>query len=432
MLYARFRWAVAAGLVAAALALASSAAYNATFFALDLQGANLSGSVELRGGNLANADWRGADLTGVDLRGADLTGSRNLTAAQLRAALTDETTKLNPDLRAELAGGTPPPTPTPSPTPLPNFAAASAADPVQLTYRPYKVALSADGALLAAVGQTTDVSLWRLGGGAVEKSEPLTGATGFGRSVVFTPDGKALASGNDDGAIRLWRVGETAPFTTLRGDRQQGYVFSLEYSTDGRTLVSASRAVPSDVKTVRTWAADGGGLNSEVEVKASERIVDVSPDQQLMVIISPGIQGAQLRSTADNNLRGLLESSQQEITTGAFSSDGQVLAMSVRGRTVTAGTILLWRASDGRLLSGPLVGPRGDVLSLAFSPDASLLAAGWSDGSIHFWRVGDGEKLFELTGHARGVQHLAFSGDGGTLASAGVDSTIRLWRVTRQ
>jgi uncharacterized protein YjbI with pentapeptide repeats len=59
----------------------------------DLRGASLRGALligaDLRGADLRRADFTGADLRGADLRGADLRGALFLTAAQLRAAVTD-------------------------------------------------------------------------------------------------------------------------------------------------------------------------------------------------------------------------------------------------------------------------------------------------------------------------------------------------------
>jgi uncharacterized protein YjbI with pentapeptide repeats len=67
----------------------------------DLRGASLRGALligaDLRGADLRWADVTGADLRGADLRGADLTGTLFLTAAQVRAAVTDATTKVQVD-----------------------------------------------------------------------------------------------------------------------------------------------------------------------------------------------------------------------------------------------------------------------------------------------------------------------------------------------
>ena len=67
------------------------------FRGADLRGASLRGALligaDLRGADLRSADVTGADLRGADLRGADLTGTLFLTESQLKAAVTDATTK---------------------------------------------------------------------------------------------------------------------------------------------------------------------------------------------------------------------------------------------------------------------------------------------------------------------------------------------------
>ena len=61
----------------------------------DLMRANLR-EADLRGADLWMSDLRDAVLDGTDLRGANLLEVTNLTAEQLRGAITDETTKLPP------------------------------------------------------------------------------------------------------------------------------------------------------------------------------------------------------------------------------------------------------------------------------------------------------------------------------------------------
>ncbi|WP_392436056.1 NB-ARC domain-containing protein [Chlorogloeopsis fritschii PCC 9212] len=72
----------------------------------------------------------------------------------------------------------------------------------------------------------------------------------------------------------------------------------------------------------------------------------------------------------------------------------------------------------------------GGVMSVAFSPDGELLAAGDSNGEIHLWRITDGQKLLILPGHTSWVVSLAFSPDSRTLVSGSSDCTIRLWDVS--
>jgi WD40 repeat protein len=72
----------------------------------------------------------------------------------------------------------------------------------------------------------------------------------------------------------------------------------------------------------------------------------------------------------------------------------------------------------------------GGVLSVAFSPDEELVAAGDSNGDLHLWRVADGQQLLIFRGHTNWVVSLAFSPNGKMLASGSTDHTVRLWNIS--
>ena len=71
----------------------------------------------------------------------------------------------------------------------------------------------------------------------------------------------------------------------------------------------------------------------------------------------------------------------------------------------------------------------GRILSVAFSPDGTLFAAGMADGEIRIWRTRDRKQLATCRGHTDWVRSIAFSPDGNTLISACFDRTIRLWET---
>ncbi len=68
------------------------------------------------------------------------------------------------------------------------------------------------------------------------------------------------------------------------------------------------------------------------------------------------------------------------------------------------------------------------MLSVAFSPDGNILAAGSRAGSVVLWDVADRKEVGELK-HKGAVRNVVFSPDGRMLASASDDRTAVLWDV---
>ncbi len=71
----------------------------------------------------------------------------------------------------------------------------------------------------------------------------------------------------------------------------------------------------------------------------------------------------------------------------------------------------------------------GGILSVAVSPDSSLVAAGTANGEIRLWQSPGGTPYMTYKGHTDWVGAVAFSPDGHTLASGSDDHTVRLWDV---
>ncbi|MBE9156639.1 hypothetical protein IQ265_27235 [Nodosilinea sp. LEGE 06152] len=69
------------------------------------------------------------------------------------------------------------------------------------------------------------------------------------------------------------------------------------------------------------------------------------------------------------------------------------------------------------------------ILSIAYSPDRTLLAAGDSNGNLRVWRLADYQLLLTVPGHTDWAKAVAFSPDGRTLASGGDDAMIHLWDI---
>lgn len=81
------------------------------------------------------------------------------------------------------------------------------------------------------------------------------------------------------------------------------------------------------------------------------------------------------------------------------------------------------------LLAATLRGHSASVLSLAISPDGSILFTGSYDQTIRAWDTITWSCIKVLKGHGGGVRAMAVSADGRTLYSAGADNTVRAWNI---
>src|SRR5262249_54691138 len=94
------------------------------------------------------------------------------------------------------------------------------------------------------------------------------------------------------------------------------------------------------------------------------------------------------------------------------------------GRLISEGDeVRLWWAPSGKLRA-TLEGYRHP---LAVSPDSRVLACANEEGSLSVVELASGEERLRFEGHPGGFQSLAFRPDARVLASGGHDSTILLW-----
>ena len=66
------------------------------------------------------------------------------------------------------------------------------------------------------------------------------------------------------------------------------------------------------------------------------------------------------------------------------------------------------------------------ALALTYSPDGTMLVAGYKNGTAGVWTP-EGKKRGLLHGHQARVWAVAFSPDGTTIATSSLDGTVRLW-----
>jgi WD40 repeat protein len=287
----------------------------------------------------------------------------------------------------------------------------------------------------------------------------LHGHKGPVLSVAFSPDGKTLATGSDDNSLRFWDAATGREEAVLPGDR--GAVSAVAFAHSGEFLVSGSAE-----GTVRIWDASTRQERPALRQRnGNVRRVAISPDDRT-IALGNGTQGIELWDLPTRQLRQALPGHHATIFALAFAPDGTTLAageangqirlwdpaagterdsfpgdrLSVRAlafapdsqtlASAGSGDVKLWKLATREHSHEPittLAGRGADLLSLVFSPDGLLLAAGSRDGSVLIWDVHAAETLATLPAHQGAVMTLAFSPDGHTLATGGNDQLCKLW-----
>jgi WD40 repeat protein/transcriptional regulator with XRE-family HTH domain len=298
---------------------------------------------------------------------------------------------------------------------------------------PTAVALSVDGAFLAAGTPTGEVRLWHAG----DRTPLLTvlGHTGGVYGLAFSGDERLLASGGTDGTVRLWEVASGRPLATIEG--HVGTVWGVAVSGDGRLLASGGAD-----GTVRLWEAPSGRLLATLQGHAGA-VWGVALAGDGHLVASGGADGTvrlweatpryakapagditSATAWASGYRARLLETLQGHagvVRSVALTGDGRLLASGSFD-----GTVRLWEA-EGRQLLATMQGHVGAVWGVALAGDGQLAASASADGTVRLWEVASGRPLATLQGHTGAVWHVALSGDGRLAASGGVDGTVRLW-----
>jgi WD40 repeat protein len=112
----------------------------------------------------------------------------------------------------------------------------------------------------------------------------------------------------------------------------------------------------------------------------------------------------------------------------AFSSDGRRLATGGEENMVK-----IWDVETGQELQPPLRGHRGEVYTLAFSPDddGRWIASAGEDSTVKIWNSHTGKVRHTFRGHLGLVCSVAFSPDGRLLVSGSRDKTVKVWDMTQ-
>jgi WD40 repeat protein/serine/threonine protein kinase len=278
------------------------------------------------------------------------------------------------------------------------------------------VAFSTDGKYLASAAGDKLIKIWDAS--TYQHVRSLRGHRPKVLAVTFSPDGKQLASAGEDGEVKTWDPSTGREVLSLLGHTRQA--LAVAFSPDGTRLASAGGD-----DTLRLWDLTTGG---EVSTYRSGAVTGVAFGPHGQYLVSSGPDGAVKVWDATRNPEALvLKGPNCEIVAAAFVWAGSRLVTAAADRTLR-----FWDLTTGRE-SRPVAVPGASwgvpYIGVAFSNDASRLAAPGRGHSIGVWDGTTGQWLLNLQGHRRGVYSTVLSADGRRVASASYDKTVKVWDV---
>ena len=221
-------------------------------------------------------------------------------------------------------------------------------------------------------------------------------------------DGSLGAAGLGDGGVFVFDARTGTTLTSYRA--HPGGVLGLSLAPTGDRFITCGQE-----PVARLWSREGallrelpGGTGTWVEHVAWSPSGDrfaTSSGKRVRVwsaIGDPIVETEPMESTVS----GL-----------AWRADGRSLAASCYGG------VHLLPVVDGT--SARHLAWKGSLVSVAWSPDAKVVACGSQDCSVHFWRVASGRDS-QMSGYPFKPKALAWDGDSKLLATSG-HATITTW-----
>lgn len=242
----------------------------------------------------------------------------------------------------------------------------------------------------------------------------LEGHKGGIHTLQFSPDGTHLLSAGEDGKVYNWDLLSGKEGRRLSKNRRG--MFETAFTPDGLNIITTGKKGAVEVINV-----DGKRTTILKGPEVDQNAVAISPDG--VYIASAGIDHTiTVWMRLGEEPVHVLKDCTSPITDMAFNGTSQIMAVSCLD-----GTLRIYDIAAGYLTR--TMDLRVPVSAISFNPKDDQIAAAAGE-EIKIIDLDNLDAIKTIRGHKGQVISLAYSPNGLFLASGSTDKTARLWSVT--
>lgn len=268
-------------------------------------------------------------------------------------------------------------------------------------------------------GPVDDPDLYQALSAVTDDQEILRSHEDGVRSIALSGDGKQLVSGGDDGKVLLWEMTDLSkpPLSLYTGSYGKDGIRSVAIGQywimagcyNGKLLAWDMKKLQSPPKIISSHT---GAVNCITNIPNTDQFASAGNDGKLLLWnwYNNSFQ-RQVLDSVNTSIRSLAQD--PVLKRYAYGCSNGLIKV-------------IYPADPSKNLT--LASSGSPVLSLAFQPGGTALAAGDENGSLRIWEIKSIPVLTaEIIGrHTSGILSISFSNDGKFISSAGFDKVIRI------